>query len=406
MASPSSPITIADQVGVELVESSPGKEEGEFTFTSTSLPIRMGNRLPIAYGGCAISVAVHAAARAAVPEATHRLYSVVGHFLGPATTDQPFRCSVTRTRDTRSFATRRVRVSQLQPQRRKDVAGGSGGDGEPKLQERVCLELIADFHVVEDALMTFSAAPSRPYAAPPTTTTTTQSSPAATCPTRQELEAELTRAGHLSDAARETPREFATMFDGHDRYFEMRFCREGMSGQNLGWARHVPTDQDALPLTARSSAEWYRARPAATTLPDTSSRNNSSSGAGEEQEQRQGRALRTHGEHCAALAFLMDGGLAFLPLVHGHRGFADAGAASSLDFALRILTPDVDMRRWHVRDRVAHAAGAGRSYGEGRLFDEGGRLVASMTQQGILRPAPAPAPDKNKGGRGEEKAVL
>ncbi|KAI1254227.1 hypothetical protein MGN70_004623 [Eutypa lata] len=348
--------TIAEQVGVTQVE--PGKDE----FTSTSLPIRMGNALPIAYGGCAMSVAVHAAART-VPE-THKLYSVVGHFHGPATLDRPFKCSVTRTRDTRSFATRRVRVSQLQPQRQQKpnttttttiaTDTSSSSDQSPPLQERVCLELIADFHAVEEALITFSPPPNRPYGPPDAS------------PTSRELQEELRRAGRIDGHGNgDGPsNEFTTMFDAMDRLFEMRFCREGMSGQNMGWARHVPTDQDALPLTARSSAEWYRVRPDADPKP------------------------RTHAENCAAVAFLMDGGLAFLPLVHTHRGFADAGATSSLDFALRFFTPDVDMSRWHLKDRAAHAAGAGRSYAEGRLFDDQGRLVASMTQQGILRPPP------------------
>ena len=340
--------TVTEQVGV--VQVAPGKDE----FRSTSLPIRMGNMLPIAYGGCAISVAVHAAVQTA-PD-THRLYSVVGHFHGPASLDQPFRIAVTRTRDTRSFATRRVRVSQLQPSRKTTTKSKKSEEG---ATERLCLELIADFHVLEEPLLEFSPPLHRLYAPP------------LECPTRPELQAEIeARVGRPLDV----PGPFRTVQAGTELYFDLRYCRESMSGQNLGFARHIPTDQDALPLSARCSAEWYRVREG---LKDA--------------EGQPRRLPATHGENCAVLAFLMDGGLAFAALVHDHLGFEHAGAASSLDFALRFMTPDVDMTRWHVRERVAHAAGAGRTYAEGRLFDEQGRLVASMTQQGIMRPPPKKA---------------
>ncbi|RYO82954.1 hypothetical protein DL766_004953 [Monosporascus sp. MC13-8B] len=325
---------IAELVGVDQV--TPGKDE----YASTSLPVRMGNAAPIAYGGSAISVAVHAAAKT-VPT-THKVYSVVGHFHGPASLDRKFKCTVTRTRDTRTFATRRVSVTQLQRQ----------PDGRER--ERTCVELIADFHAseAEETLMTYAPPPLRRggYAAPHDS------------PSRQALSDELVRAGQMEP---ELAGAFAAMFSAQERFFDLRFCRAGMSGQNLGVAKRTPTDQDALPITARTSAEWYRVRG--------------------------GQSPRDHGERSAAVAFLMDGGLAFLPLVHDHLGFEDAGAASSLDFALRFFVPDVDLGEWHLRERVTHAAGVGRSYSEGRLFDEHGRLVVSMTQQGILRPLPKKA---------------
>ena len=346
--------TLTEQVGVAQIE--PGSKD---EYVSTALPIRMGNPAPIAYGGCAISVAVHAAAQT-VSGPQLRLYSVLGHFHGPASLDQPYRCSVTRTRDTRSFATRRVRVTQLQPQK---AAGGRRGqkqnqnqnqqEEETQMTERLCLELIADFHAIEETLFTFSPTLNRPYPPP------------SECPTRQQLQAELeARTGRKVEPSG----PFRTVVEGHERLYEMVYCRASMTGQNLGFAPDVPTDQDALPISERVSAEWYR-------VP---------SGAGQ-------RVPETHGEQCAVLSFLMDGGLAFAALTHDHLGFEDSGAASSLDFALRIMTPDVDMTKWHVRERQVHAAGAARTYAEGRLFDEQGRLVASMTQQGIMRPPPKKA---------------
>lgn len=64
----------------------------------------------------------------------------------------------------------------------------------------------------------------------------------------------------------------------------------------------------------------------------------------------------------AALAFLMDGALAFLPLTHGGMWFDDVGACSTLDFALRVFVPSVDMGEWHLRERSTS-----RGEGEGRF---------------------------------------
>jgi acyl-CoA thioesterase len=87
----------------------------------------------------------------------------------------------------------------------------------------------------------------------------------------------------------------------------------------------------------------------------------------------------------ASLGFLMDGMLSFLPLIHNHLSFDDVAACSTLDFALRVFSPRIDMNHWHLREVISHHAGHGRSYSESRLWDEQGSLVASMTQQAIIR---------------------
>ncbi|KJZ71907.1 hypothetical protein HIM_08752 [Hirsutella minnesotensis 3608] len=267
--------SLASQVAV--------KETGPDEYLSMELPIAMGNKMPIAYGGVILGVAV-SAALATVP-AKHKLYSVVGHFLGPTSLKQRLQCKVTRTRDTRSFTTRRVTVGQVQP-------GGA---------IRLVVELIADFH--------FEA----------------------------------------SNA----------LFAADERYFIRRWPPESMSAQNLGgMVTTIPTKQDSLSITARSSAEWYRAR----------------------------EALGDDRDQIASLLFLMDAGLSFLPLTHSHRFLDDVGACSTLDFALRILKPDLDLEQWHIRERTTSAAGHGRTFSEGRLWDEQGHMVASMTQQSIMRP--------------------
>ncbi|KAH8885817.1 Thioesterase/thiol ester dehydrase-isomerase [Thozetella sp. PMI_491] len=306
--------TLAEQVAVEEIQ--PG------TYKSKALPDRMGNSMPIAYGGCVLGAATQAAYKT-VP-ASFAIYSLVGQFLGPTSTSEKMLCVVHATRDTKSFATRRVEVKQLQP------------DG----QTRTCLELLADFHVEEPSLLTYSTPPTRQYAGAeeqtgpiiPTSTTDKQ---------RRDIESAL------------------QMFSMNDRFFETRPCREGVSGQNLnGFLKGQQTTQDHLPITSKTTAEWLRAR----------------------------HPLPLPGDKAAGVSFLMDGGLSFLPLTHNHMWFDDAGACSSLDFALRFLTPSIDLTKWHIKERQTIAAGAGRTYSEGRLWDADGTMVATMTQQSILRP--------------------
>lgn len=309
--------TLAEQIGVEKVK------DGEYI--SKVLPVKMGNSLPIAYGGCTVGVAVSAAC--ATVTSSLALYSVLGHFLGPASTEYKLHCHVENVRDTRSFATRRVRVKQQQK------------DG----KFRTCLELTADFHVKETSAFKYSAPPSTTYPR------------ADDCPTFPELAGTLQSRGAISEKGAQG---FLKMFGVALEHFDTRYCLNGVAGQNLGGAaKTVETMQEHLPITGKSSAEWQKTNTKLETVNDT----------------------------MAALAFLMDGALSFLPLTHGHLWFEDVAACSTLDFALRIFTPEVDLGAWHLRERTTSAGGAGRTYSEGKLWDDKGNLVASNTQQSILR---------------------
>lgn len=126
---------LAEQIALKQIDSS--------HYVSKNLPQRMGNSAPIAYGGYAVALAIHAACKTA-PSGFH-LYSALGHYLGPTSTDRHLVCSVQETRNTRTFATRRVQVSQEQ------------ANGKP----RICLELLADFQVKEPPLLVYSTKPSR-----------------------------------------------------------------------------------------------------------------------------------------------------------------------------------------------------------------------------------------------------
>ncbi|CAK7218464.1 hypothetical protein SBRCBS47491_003519 [Sporothrix bragantina] len=320
--------TLAEQLSVKPVGT-----DGSL-FESVHCPIRMGNAAPIAYGGSTLGVAVAAAAHT-VPS-THKLYSVLGHYLGPAGITAHVRIKVDRTRDTKSFATRRVQVIQ-----------------EQNGKERTCLDLLIDFHVVEDAYYQYDEPPEQPLDA-----------------ARPEdcLSWEEQIADHV--AKKNINRGIAALaenaFAPNNHFFENRGVPQSVSAQNLlGLAKKVKTTQDGLPITAKWSSVWSRLR---------------------------SHKPESDGAQWASLAFIMDAALSFLPLTHDQRFLDDAGACSSLDIALRVFQPEVDLRKWHLRQAKTKTAAAGRTYSENILWDDQGRMVASMTQQSIMRAPHRPGP--------------
>ncbi|PSR78079.1 thioesterase-like superfamily-domain-containing protein [Coniella lustricola] len=300
------------------------------SFVSAVFPGNFGNIQSIAFGGSTLAVAVRAAYATAPPDFS--LYSVLGHFHGPAHTNAKLYVKVHHTRDTRTFATRRVVVTQQQTR-----SNGSQ-------MERQCLELMADFHVAEPSVLTYSARPTIAYKGPEQQ------------PTLQDLVDKALAAGKIKSSPLD---KTGAMYVGLGIHLDSRTCAEGMSGQNmLGLIGPQPTDQDALHVTERVSGDWSRLR---VPLDD-----------------RQDKA--------AALAFMMDAGLTMTALTHNHLWFHDVGPSVTTDFALRLFVPEVDLNHWHLRERKTVAGGAGRTYSEARLWDEKGTLVASMTQQCILKP--------------------
>jgi acyl-CoA thioesterase II len=299
------------------------------TFECLHPPQKMGNPLNIAYGGYALATACKAA-YLSVPPGYH-LYSLLGHYLGPAYIDRVLRASVRTIRQTRTFSTRQIEVSQLRD------------DGE----DRVCLVAIADFHVKEPAsLLEFSRPPAQSY------------SHYKDLPAQDVVSERLLQEGKITkrllDAHAKTFGLMASMFD-------QRPCPESVFAQNLfGMAKTLPTTQDDLPLTSRTTADWFQ------TLEPQS----------------------TPAENIASLAFLIDGAIAFLPLSFSHLWFDDVAACSSLDFALRLFKSgdEVDMGQWHLRELKTNVGGEGRAYGESWIWDESGRAVACMSQQSIMRP--------------------
>ncbi|PSN73626.1 Thioesterase/thiol ester dehydrase-isomerase [Corynespora cassiicola Philippines] len=297
------------------------------TFETLHPPPKMGSTTPTAFGGSTIAIATKAAYKT-VPPGYH-LYSLLGHFLGPAHSGRTLKASITPIRQTRTFATRHILLTQTQP------------DG----SERPCLVALADFQTADTGLLNYSAPPTKSYthwrALPP----------------RSEQFRALAATGNVDV---ETVQYLEDAMALCDQLFETRPCPEGIFAQTLyGAAPHLPSTQDDLPYTQRSSAEWIRAH----------------------------GALEDEADVMANLAFAMDLQLSFAPLAFAHRTLGDVASCSSLEFALRIFgaAGGTGLGEWGLREVVTHVGEGGRTYSEAKVWGEGGECWACMTQQGSLR---------------------
>ena len=304
------------------------RETSASHFESIYNPEKMGNAANIAYGGNTLGVAITAALQT-VPS-HYFLYSALGNYLGPAFTDRKLECSVRALRTTKTFATRHIEIIQVQ------------NNGE----KRLCLFVTADFQTAEPAsLLTYSRPPRMTY------------SSVKNSPTLEENRQDMLDRGLIDQ---KTMALSDVLFGLATRFFDRRPCPEGVITQNLtGLAKTgTPTTQDHLPLTSKTSGDYFRSK----------------------------HILETPAQHVAALAFVIDMATSFLPLVHNGRSLTDAGAQSSLDFAFRVFANDVNLNEWQLRELSTITGGDGRTYTEAQVWDQDGKMVCNMTQQSILRP--------------------
>lgn len=297
-------------------------------FESVYNPKKMGNMAALAYGGNTLAVAVNAALH--TTPFGFFLYSALGNYLGPAFTDRKLQCVVRDIRTTKTFATRHVEMSQTQ------------SDG----KKRLCLFLSADFQIAEPAtLLTYSRPPRMTYTA------------VKDCQTVDENRQSLLERGL---ASKEAVQMHKIIFGLSDRFLDRRPCPEGIITQTLTGAvkKGTPTTQDHLAIPMKTSSDYFRSK----------------------------HLLKTPAEHASALAFVMDMGTSFLPLVHNGQSLNDVAAQSSLDFALRIFKNHVDLNAWNLREISTVTGGDGRTYTEAQVWDSEGTMVCNMTQQSILRP--------------------
>jgi len=276
-----------------------------------------------------MSVAVTAAVKTV--NSSFHPYSILGHFLGPTRTDLKLKCRVRRLRDTRTFVTRQVEAFQT-------LKTG---------ENRLCLALTVDFQIDEPSMYDYSVPPVLQYRHP------------TECPTTKKTAEYLLEKGYIT---KERANEYVTMFQNMHNFFDTNFCPDGVGAQTLnGYAKSAPSTQDHLHITSRVSGDWFKVKESL-----------------------------SKDDQPGALAFWMDGGLSFLTLIHDHKYLEDVGACSTLDFAIRIFVNDLNVNNWHLRERISQRGSVGRTYGEARLWNNQGKLVASMTQQCIMRPKEVP----------------
>lgn len=91
------------------------------------------------------------------------------------------------------------------------------------------------------------------------------------------------------------------------------------------------------------------------------------------------------GLHHVGLAYLSDSSLVdHVVLPHGRRWQEPGLAGASLDHAMWFHRP-VRADEWLLFDQTVEATGSGRGLATGRIFDAGGTLAATCSQEGLIR---------------------
>ncbi|CCG84865.1 protein of unknown function [Taphrina deformans PYCC 5710] len=311
----------------EFRESIGVSQLGPDKFISKYYPERTGNTADIAFGGFALGLSVNAGVQSVPPQ--FFCYSAQGLYLGPTLTTEKVSLQVHKVRDTKTFKT--VRVEALQTQ---------------KGVQRITFCITLDFQLKEAPVLKYNLDPR------------IKPTPVAELEDYSDYVQGRVKKGLVSEQLAQI---YTTQFGMLKRFFEMRHCLESVSGQNLlGLDKNCKTTQDGLTITEKSSALWFRSK-----------------------------TPISQAESYAAVAFMTDAALAFLPLTFRNEFITEYGALSSLDCSLRFHTSDFNCNNWLLHEQVTEAADDGRTFSIGRVFREDGVLVATMSQMSILRAKPA-----------------
>jgi acyl-CoA thioesterase II len=345
-------------------------------YQSIAKPVSMGNTLPIAYGGYTCALAIQAAFHS-LPGSTKEeqsswaIYSANGLFLGPTTTESPIQYAVTKLRDTRSFATRSILASQ-------QVNG----------KERSCFTILVDFtrkvpsagppHREAKLPFSYSASPLQSYPHPDKL---------------QELwevaEGRVKR-GAMSE------RDFDALkfvFGLSRKVSTSKMITGGIfdeTSYGIVPKRDTAKQLSTPDLTQRRNVDYFKARD---TLVPTESKDKSDGSL----------PLMASAIQASYLAFVLDGALAFYPLSENGLALQDAGACSTLDFALRFHDDEYDLQDWHCREMRTYCADRDRTFSESLLYNLQGKLMVSTTQQCVLRSKPISSSNSNNNSGGIAK---
>jgi acyl-CoA thioesterase-2 len=278
----------------ELLEHLELDAEGDDVFMGQSQDLGWGR----VYGGQVLGQALSAAERTV--DGDRQAHSLHGYFLRPGDPKEPIEYRVERTREGRSFSTRRIRAEQ-------------GG--------RPIFFMAASFQIPEDGLEHQDTAPD--------------------VPGPEDLASYHDLIRQLADRLPADLHEWAML----DFPIEMRPV-------------HVFDPLDPTPAPPVNQV-WFRTE---SSLPDR-------------------QALHRYLLAYASDFWLLD--TALIP--HGKTYWQGSLVMASIDHAMWFHR-DVEMDEWLLYSMESPAASGARGLVRGQFFDRAGRLVASVVQEGLMRP--------------------
>lgn len=146
---------------------------------------------------------------------------------------------------------------------------------------------------------------------------------------------------------------FGAMF----KYFDTRTPPESYYATNMfGLLKDKPTNQDHLEMTQKRGAIYYKCKE---------------------------KIIDRHA-HYAAIAYILDSALAFMPATFAHQFMDDYSILSTLDVSLHFHTHQFDVNQWFLHECNTERAADGRTYSSGRIF-QNDELIATMAQSCIIR---------------------
>ncbi|KAL9936055.1 hypothetical protein V8E36_004897 [Tilletia maclaganii] len=328
---------------------------------------------PAVFGGLSLGVAIQAAFESIFEElgaadASHfRAYSFQGSFLGSSLAQYPIRITVTTLRSTRSFITRIVTLSQHQNLEN------------PQTPRRNTLVAICDF-------ARHGRAPLIDFSAPALNPVTGQSweRPENLKDHQDTVARRIAEAEAKGDqVALKRSKQERSFHRRWNSLLEYRLPPDSLFAQNYwGNATEAPSTQDHLHPSKRIVADWFRVRP------DFSPAGLAQISAKAPQGSIQFKPVQAP---TALLSFILDHVVPLTPIMVNKIARKDAGWDFSLDFSIRFhRDDDLDLNRWHLRQYQGLTAAAGRSFSQVTVWDDQGRIVATMSQQGHLVPPTPP----------------
>ncbi|SPO30259.1 uncharacterized protein UTRI_05723 [Ustilago trichophora] len=334
-------------------------------YISCANPEKMGNPADIAYGGCVQALAVQAAFKSIESRQeliNFEIYSMLGNYLGPTSADRKVKLTVTNIRNTRSFATRFVLASQQMD------------DG----RERSCFCATIDFVAPNKIDNAKAGAPFTRYGRKPRL----QYAPPEQLPSMRDIILRKVQEGKVDRDAADYLEN--VVFALNQKTLVSAFPPQGLHAQNaFGLDPLAESYQHNAPLTDRFSVDWVRSMqnlssppqpPAADQLPQSDFNDVGAP-----------LSVTAASANASLLVFMMDGALSFIPLTFSKMSLLDAGAASSLDCAVRFFSVP-DMNEFHLREMQTITGNDCRTYSESFLWDRNQNLIATMTQACVLRP--------------------